>query len=46
MKFEANRRYTKDPEKSEYIDLEDLKKIAEILIEIQIIKSKFTIFKD
>ena len=46
MKDEAKKCSTKDPEKSEYIDAEDLTKIAQILIEIQLMKSNFTKFKE
>ena len=46
MKDEAKRCSTKNPEKSEYIDAEDLTKIAQILIEIQLMKSNFTKFKE
>ena len=46
MKDEAKKCSTKDPEQSEYIDAEDLTKIAQILIEIQLMKSNFTKFKE
>lgn len=46
MKVEAKNCCTKDPEKSDYIDQEDLTKIAQILIEIQLMKSNFTKFKE
>ena len=46
MKDEAKRCCTKEPEENQYIDQEDLTKIAQILIEIQLMKSNFTKFKD
>jgi hypothetical protein len=46
MKDEAKKRCAKDPERSEFIDPEDLTKIAQILIEIQLMKSNFTNFKE
>jgi hypothetical protein len=46
MKDEAKRCCSKEPEKNEYIDQEDLTKIAQILIEIQLMKSNFIKFKE
>ena len=46
MKFEANKCSTKDPEGGYFIDIEDLTKIAQILIEIQLMKRNFINFMD
>ena len=46
IKNDAKNCYTKDPEKSDFIDPEDLIKIAKILIEIQLMKINFTKFKE
>ena len=43
---DAEIRYKKDPEISEFIDPEDLIQIARILIEIQLMKNNFTKFKE
>ena len=40
--MKENKMMIKDPEKREYIGAEDLTKIAQILIEIQLMKSNFT----
>jgi hypothetical protein len=45
MKFEANKWCTKDPKEGYFINIEDLTKIAQILIEIQLMKSNFINFK-